>query len=379
MAIPARPLLVAAVGLSIIAATIIIGADDLSISIQTATPPTVPRLPTTADGAAIGEPATAEPSPSATAAVGPSMKPKPDMRKWHPGNYLNAYWGSSVSWSIDRVTGNPNLKGVSAMHLWTELEPRKGVYDFSRIESELAAVAAAKKQLIVHVADRTIQGQACVPAYVRDTFGNGGHLRVNNKCTALRWMPAVQDRLIALYRALGAKFDRHPNFEAVMLSEDSMEHSPGYSDAGYVRESKRGMTALAKAFPHTVVFKSLNWGPGIPELFAHASTLGIGVGSPDLTPESASWAYPHYPKYAGKIPLQISLRDPRVIDSMRAGVTVAGLYDFAVTQPKGLHVNYIVWDQTEHPEISFQHQILPLIDARKGVTNARCPAAIRCR
>ncbi len=302
-------------------------------------------------------------------------------KKWHPGNYLSAGWGREMNWSIGRVKDNPNLKGLAVTHKWIDLEPRRGVYDFSRIADELALMKAAKKQLIIHVWDKTFNGTECVPAYVRTPEFDMGSTKRGAMCVARRWVPALQDRLNALYAALGKRFDNDPALEAVMLQEDGVWAEPGYTHAGYVTQEKRGMATLAKAFPHTVVFKFLNWGPGIGDLFAYAKTLGLGVGAPDLTPEpkAGSWAYPFYPKFAGQIPLQISSQDPRVRKSIKAGVTVPQLYDFAVNQPQGLHVNYIIWDQPEAPEISYNKQILPLINARKGLTNTRCPSAIRCQ
>ncbi len=321
------------------------------------------------------------PGPSPTTPVETAPPTNSVAKKWHPGNYLNAGGGQDMSWSISRVTDNPHLKGLSVAHKWIDLEPSKGVYDFSRIADELALMKAAKKQLIIHIWDKTFNGTECVPTYVRTAAYKGGFVKSGSTCVALRWNPAVQDRLNALYTALGKKFDSDPALEAVMLQEDSMMKTSGYSDSGYVTQEKRGMATLAKAFPRTVAFKFLNWGPGIGDLFAYAKSLGLGVGSPELTPEPSdqSSSYPFYPQYAGQIPLQISGQDFRVQASVKAGLTVSQLYDFAVNQAHGLHVNYIIWDQPETPEVSYSKQILPLINARKGLTNTRCPSAIRCQ
>ncbi len=306
--------------------------------------------------------------------------------KWHPGHYLNAYWGKNIAVQIRQAKSIPAFKGISVIHGWWELEKDKDQYDFSAIDRELEAVQSAGLQLIIQVADRSFKNQDCAPTYLRTPAFDGGQSRLGAKCTVLRHDPAVQDRLIALYRALGQRYDQHPNFEAVMLEEDSMEkkgsNMDGYSDRAYIDQSKRGMSALAQAFPHTVVFKWLNWGPGIPELFAHACSLGIGVGSPDLDPRMKTWAYPNpWQQYAHKIPLEMSVQDPRVQKTVLNGSDVRAIFEFGTGDPpSGLALNYIVWDQPEKPGvISFQNDIKPYIIQRDGFIQRACPAVLAAR
>lgn len=318
--------------------------------------------------------------------------PKPDAAipssgyKWHPGHYLNAYWGKNIAVQIRQAKSSPAFKGISVIHGWWELEKDKDQYDFSAIDRELDAVQSAGLQLIIQVADRSFKDQDCAPAYLRTPAFGEGQSRIHKKCTVLRHNPAVQDRLIALYRALGQRFDSHPNFEALMLEEDSMEkkgtNMDGYSDRAYIDQSKRGMNALAQSFPHTVVFKWLNWGPGIPELFAHALSLGIGVGAPDLDPKMKSWAYPApWQQYAHKIPLEMSVQDPRVQKTVLNGSDVRAIFEFGTSDPpSGLALNYMVWDQPEKPGvISFQKDIKPYIVQRDGFIQRACPTALASR
>lgn len=309
-------------------------------------------------------------------------------KKWHPGHYVNGYYGNGEpDWILKQIKDNQNIKGVSFIHLWRELEPSKGVYDFSHIEKELSAVKAIHKQLIIQIADKTFGAKYanCVPDYLlKEPPFKGGQAIVLTpsgsikNCTALRWLPEVQDRLIALYEALGKRFDADPNLEAVMLQEDAVivdgTNMGQYSRRSYTDQQKRGMAGLAKAFPNTIVYKFLNWGPNTDELFEYAYQLGIGIGGPDLIPDSKNYAYPNYKKYAGKMPLEISVQSPGINKYIRHGGTLEKVYDFGTTDPDGLRVDHLVWDPAEDSVISFKKQILPLINARKGITNTTQPS-----
>lgn len=186
---------------------------------------------------------------------------------------------------------------------------------------------------------------------------------------------------MALYRELGRHFDSDPNFEAVMLEEDVVNEGGTnmgeYTSRIYTDQQKRGMSALADAFPNTVVYKFLNWGPNVGELFAFALKVGIGVGGPDLIPNERTFATPFYRQYAGKIPLEISVQDPRVRRYMHEGGTVEKLYDFGITDPGGLQVNHLVWDPVEATGLSFKNHILPLLASRSGQINDALPCNMK--
>lgn len=327
--------------------------------------------------------ATPSPAPKPTSAPAPVLGA---AKKWNPGHYLNAYWGTDMPGSLNKTKPYAFLKGVSVIHQWRELEPTKGRYNFSRIESELALAKAYGKQLMIQINDRTFwrSWPDCVPDYViNDPIYKGGQSHFGIKCTALRWVPEVQDRLIELYKALGQKFNGDPNFEAIFVEEDGVETRGDnmglYSSRGYTDQEKRGMAALAASFQNTQVFKFLSWGPNVGELFAYAKKLGLGVGGPDLVPDSKTFSTPFYTQYAGQIPLQISSQDPRVKQYIDQGGSVERMLDFAITDPAGLHVNYIIWDQPEYSDFSYKRNILSLLEAQQGYINTGCPTSIMCQ
>ena len=337
---------------------------------------------------------TPTPVPTVAPTPTPTATPQAYGKKWHPGHYLSAGWGvrtSQTSWVLSRIKDNPNLKGIATTHRWAELEPQKGVYNFANIESNLAMAKAANKRLMIQIIDRWWGVPTCVPEYLRsDPIYKGGQslfLNPNgsvNACNALRFVPEVQSRLMALYTALGKRFNNDPNFEAVYVQEDGLylkgSNMGGYTPRGYTDQQKRGMDALAAAFPNTQVFKFLSWGVNTGELFEYAYKLGLGVGGPDLLPNNATFSTPYYSQYAGRMPLHISVQHPKVeLYTKDQGGTVEGLYDYGVTNPKGLNTNYIVWDQPETQYISYSKQILPLLNAHKGYINSGCPLNMTCK
>src|SRR5690606_8747646 len=107
---------------------------------------------------------------------------------------------------------------------WADLEPSRGKYDFSRIETYLKAVRKHKKRLVIRVMDRrfnTTSKADIVPAYVRDLPG-GGLVRTSTGYAAALWKPEVMDRLIALYQAIGQRYDADPHFEGLFTEESTL-------------------------------------------------------------------------------------------------------------------------------------------------------------
>ncbi len=49
------------------------------------------------------------------------------------------------------ILANPNVDGVSVRQDWKDLEPTEGTYDWSFLDSEVARVAAAGKQVLLRI------------------------------------------------------------------------------------------------------------------------------------------------------------------------------------------------------------------------------------
>ena len=139
-----------------------------------------------------------------------------EARQSHAGHYV----AMGRNYSASDIAGAlaPGVAGAQVRYLWRELEPERGRYDFSRIRSDLAAVAAQGRQLVVFIEDKTFAEDIPLPSYLH-AFAlvnrAGGY-------TAARWQPQVVDRMNALTAALAAEFDAHANFEGIAFQESAL-------------------------------------------------------------------------------------------------------------------------------------------------------------
>jgi hypothetical protein len=180
--------------------------------------------------------------------------------------------------------------GYRAMFTWGALEPSQGTYDFSVIDAMLANLKTAynkPKHLVLGLA---LYGQSGLghndngvfPLYVQQnniygaspvngSYGwwgkNAGGASTGMYAPAL-YYPPVMDRFIALVQALGKHLDNDPYFEGLMIQEDSTiaqaastlgSTDPHYSDAAWLAQLQRLLTAATAAFPHTSVIMVNSW------------------------------------------------------------------------------------------------------------------------
>jgi hypothetical protein len=117
------------------------------------------------------------------------------------------------------------------------------------------------------------------------------------------WVPAVMDRLVAVMQALGNHFDADPYVEAVVVQEDASiaqaatnmgSRSPGYSDAAWLQQLERLLTAATTSFPHTSVVMQNSWFALPPSAVALQQWMAanrIAQGSADALGQSAFNTY----------------------------------------------------------------------------------------
>ena len=219
----------------------------------------------------------------------------------NPGHYLLVHQGAPQS-RYDVIKNNPDFLGVQVRYSWRELEPSKGNYDFSRIESDLAYLVAMGKKLVVQFQDRefkcTASALACadVPRYiVTDPEYTGGVVRGKN---GKGWYPKIWNanvvkRYNAIFAALGARFDGHPDLEAINLEETAFPYDCAaslydYDTDRYLDGLKSITSALASAFPNKAVIRYMNHFPCRPnyetlnELAGTVISAGAGLGGPDV-------------------------------------------------------------------------------------------------
>ena len=275
------------------------------------------------------------------------------------------------------------VAGAQLTFTWRELEPERGEYDFTAIESHVAMLGAHGKRLWIQVSDVTFGDRLPVPEYLlSDTSFHGGAVRkyegsagVFDGWVARRWDPAVRGRLASLFAALAAESDGR--IEGINLAEtaigfeDPQFHPSGFSFDGYSTAMLEIMRNARRAFRHSCVIVYANFMPGesLPEvdhgylrgIFELAEVIGVGVGGPDLLPYRDG-------QRRNSLPL-IASRSNRVVAGMAVQdgnlsevdpntgrpVTVDALYGIARDR---LRLDYLFWGREEP---YYSRDVLPFL------------------
>ncbi len=299
--------------------------------------------------------------------------------KWHPGHYVTLVSpGPNNPWYMEQVYSelkeNPALQGITIRYRWSELEPAKGVYDFSAIDEHLTELAIHKKRLIILLELRSsvdyLQAEL-VPDYVKagilyegGVFPYSGSRSTDIKGHNIKlWNPLVRDRLAALMRELGNRFNSHPYFEGVGLTETSMgKPLITLSNAeidGYYKNMISINQQMRQYFPNTMVFQFINYPRQLIESFVNnMKETGIALGCPDVfldepglfydaAKNPPKGIYSYYPELSGQIPLTIQIEKANYENTRYDGKgyqpTISELLAFARHK---LDVNYIFWTRS---------------------------------
>jgi hypothetical protein len=347
----------------------------------------------------------------ATAPLGAQAADPSDAVKWHPGHYVTVVGQGGGDERLDAVLDelerHRDLRGAQIRYAWAALEPERGHYDFGPIDRDLSRLAAIHKRLFVLVQTKSFGvGASAVPAYLHsEEFGGGafelatpadkeGGYRqqgLHGENIAL-WNDAVRDRLVALLKALGERFDRQPYLEGVALTETAMgrpAHALG-ADAKerFFRNQLIVAQSLRGAFPTTVTMQFVNFPKDIlPWFVAGLRDKGVGLGGPDVfldDPSLNTGAYPYYTQLSGVVPLGPSVQHEDYVARRARGPhdppSVDALFRFARDT---LHANYIFWTRRlygkEHPyrDVLELLESEPLRNDEAGGLDTRCPKAYR--
>ena len=92
---------------------------------------------------------------------------------------------------------------------------------------------------------------------------NGGVTKSRTGYVARLWEPAVMDRLIALYRPMGQRYNDNAHFEGITTEESTLAlpstKPAGYSDSALEAQYERLVTNVRSAIPNTALFMNANW------------------------------------------------------------------------------------------------------------------------
>ena len=221
------------------------------------------------------------PAPAANGATG----------KFNPGHYLLPYLGdrqSALLGRVEEICREPALKGMELRARWATLERERHEFTFGNVEQLYERLAACQKRLLLEVWIASFDGRpdGILPNDLRPSL-----VKTNSGYIAKIWDASVMDRLIALYEALGERFDREPYFEGIIVSETatSRPRDPEYGATAYIVQLTRGLEAIRVAWPNTnvIVFDNYITGASDAQFEAFVRSLEklrIGIGGPDVLP-----------------------------------------------------------------------------------------------
>jgi hypothetical protein len=319
--------------------------------------------------------------------------------KWHPGHYmlLDGVKHSAASQAahfkqIDAIANEPAIKGVKLWLYWGAVEKSPGDYaaGYAIIDSYLKKLAASDKHLILSIQSRRYGNSdpKDLPELFPSYIVNGaeyGISKMNNGMTTRSWQPATMDRLIALSKAMAARYDRHPNFEMYQTEETSVgvaKNQDGYSLGAYATQLKRLIDSSAPAWDNTVLRLSANFFGGdtqMAELIAYCAARGVAIGGPDVIPDQTIQANRVFAgtaggskDFRGVVPWISEIQSPS-LGGHEGTFTPRELYDDGMNQ---MQANYFVWYRNTWqggPDQKWDSGILPFIRSIKGATKTTCP------
>ncbi len=111
--------------------------------------------------------------------------------------------------------GDPDLTGVDLVYYWSQIEPEKGVFDWSQVDSDMAPWVADGKKVILRIStsgaaswDPPFSGDG-TPAWV---YADGARsVTDNGETIPVYWDQAYLSDYRSLVQAFGAEFDGNPN------------------------------------------------------------------------------------------------------------------------------------------------------------------------
>jgi hypothetical protein len=190
----------------------------------------------------------------------------PNARKnWNPGNYVfpdhiaYPYNDDKIRGAVDAVNGyanNSRITGVQVIMPWARVEPQLNAYAFDWLDTLIARITqngTNSRKVLLYVWGDTYGGAASLPTVPQNqssaTFPDyaitAGFVGVaTTSGTTLRWdVPAMTDRMIALYQQLFTRYGDRLDVEAILTSETS-RFVAGGNAATWSSEWVRFATAL---------------------------------------------------------------------------------------------------------------------------------------
>jgi hypothetical protein len=348
----------------------------------------------------------------AVCAVGPTSASSSSQMKWHPGHYMGSaevtrsFGNETASKRIEQslVNAEGKISGWLGRYTWDILEPTQGKYDFSQIDTDIAALGPGKRMMIsvgtgyipsLHLPQYIVTDPTYGPSPVA---GQYGYWTIFNGAgnQAATWRPAVMTRLIALYQALGARYDSNPRVEAIVDADEtgmSLDSGSDYSASAFKAQYGALETALVAAWPMSNRVIEVNYVhdtiQDAADMVQTAYLNKVSMGGPDIFGYSFSNTQPNYiwgqgvfigssgtspgTDYRGKMPILHEIQSPELTGGLGL-YTAADIYQEA---DANLQVSHMVWTYVGGTGVGNwtggSNSVLDTINANP-VTHTACPA-----
>jgi hypothetical protein len=249
---------------------------------------------------------------------------------------LFLFLGGSEASDHKNELGNSCVSGAQIIYSWRQLEPKKGIYDFSKIENDLGLLNKMHKKLFIQLQDRSFSPTIYnVPDYIREEEAYHGGVAmqydfpgegkpITTGWVARVWDPAVRERYHLLIRKLAGQFDGR--IYGINLPETAVDFDPNkppidFTFDNYFYAELKNINALHNAFHKSLVIQYVNFFPGewsndrqyMSRLFSYATTHKIGLGGPDVVPYRLAHmknSYPFFHNLKGKLLTGMAIQEP---------------------------------------------------------------------
>jgi hypothetical protein len=272
--------------------------------------------------------------------------------------------------------------GAQIIYSWKQLEPKKDIYDFSKIEKDLAFLKKTHKKLFIQLQDRSFEPNIFyVPNYIReDKIYHGGVAMqydfpgegkpITTGWVSRVWDPAVRKRFQLLIKKLATQFDGKIygiNLPETAVDFDENNSPEGFTFDNYFSSELKNIGELRKAFHKSIVIQYVNFFPGewdndhhyMSRLFSFAVNNHIGLGGPDVVPYREAQmknSYPFFHNLKGELLTGMAIQEPDyTYKNPETGepYTFSDFYHFTKDY---LGANVIFWNIQE---LFFSNQLTP--------------------
>ena len=154
-------------------------------------------------------------------------------RKANYGHYFALRYSDTAT-DVATLCAQPGVAGVVWRQTWREVEPAKGVYDFSAFDRMLDAIAASHNphcQLWLLVEFKSFVNSPVrnpCPLYLQARH-SGPNAHGQGASTCFLWEPEVVAAYVAMLRAAAARYDAQPRVEGFVIQESALGFNGSYS------------------------------------------------------------------------------------------------------------------------------------------------------